>query len=84
MNHILSLPFDEGVNVIHLAREKLRKQEAWEYWLAVHPQIKPDKFPRFDQFYRPKANYRPQGKQAILDSVQRFVERTNRKRGEPK
>jgi hypothetical protein len=37
IEHILSLPFEEGIEIIEKSQEKQQEDLLWQRWLAIYP-----------------------------------------------
>jgi hypothetical protein len=37
IEHILSLPFEEGIEIIEKSQEKQQEELLWQRWLAIYP-----------------------------------------------
>jgi hypothetical protein len=43
IEHILSLPFEEGIEIIEKSQEKQQEDLLWQRWLAIYPYMETGK-----------------------------------------
>jgi hypothetical protein len=43
IEHILNLPFEEGIEIIEKSREKQQEDLLWQRWLAIYPYMETGK-----------------------------------------
>lgn len=62
IDHILSLPIEDGMELIEYAQEEKKKQKAWEMWLVQYQHMEKKNFVPFSEFYESlqvRISYRP-------------------------